>query len=1159
MNFRRWAPCFLIVAMSMLLVVTTAYAAITGSISGLVKDPSGAVVPGATVTALNTQTGVARDAVTNSSGFYSFPDLPIGTYNLRVTQPGFKAFQQTGLVINANSALTADVALEVGASSQEVVVSADVAQVETESSQMGEVIEGEKITAVPLNGRAFTDLLALQPGVSPYQAVAEGSPSTVSGDLDAGNSSVNGSRETANGFMVNGADVNEGVENATAIIPDLDSISEFRILTNNFDAEYGNFSGGQVNVATKSGTNEFHGSAFEFLRNTDFNARQYFQSSRGPYDQNQFGGTIGGPIRHDKMFFFGDYQGTRLTEGVATGDIPVPSVAEQTGDFSAPSLSSSLTGTVVGPFWAQTLSNELGYSVSAGEPYYTTGCTASTQCVFPNAMIPQSAWAAPAVQLKKYFLAPNVPGTNYYSTTAFNETLRDDKGSIRGDTQTRFGRMSLYYLLDDSNVLNPQDSPSGMMPGFSSVTPLRAQLAVIDDTKVFSASLVNDATISFMRMATIVTQPVGGVGVSLTSQGFVAGGEGIVPSTSYVGVQDIFLNSVSIGITGATGQYDNTYEAQDTLTKILGTHSLKFGAQFHFDRIAERNFPTATNFNFTGEETGVDFADFLIGAPAIFGESSEQFLSNHTKYMGLFGQDSWRMTKSLTLNYGLRWEFSQPWSDAYNEVKTIIPGEQSQVFPGAPLGLVYPGDRGVPSSLAPTRYLNFSPRFGFAYTPGISSGWLGKLVGGPGKTSIRGGFGVYYTSVQDQTLFQEVGGVPYGDYYVGAVPTLFATPYIDRATGNQRPQQFPYTFPPHNVSPRNPDNNVDWAKLEPLEPTAFWHLNKTPYTESYELSVQRGVGNNTVISLSYVGNQGHELLGSLEGNPGNAALCLSLSQTSEVMPGTPTCGPNGENGVYYPITGGVVNGTRGPLGPLYQNVDFTKLTANSNYDSGQFSVRHVSGRASFLVGYTWAKCMTDSSSWGEGINFMNPRLSHALCGFDVPNDVVASYNIALVKRPFRSSTVGNQILGGWNLSGISTFAAGTPVVLSESGDLALIGEANNLNEPNVVGGQLFLNKNPRSGQPYVNPSYFSKEVEGQLGDAKVDFFHGPGLDDYDMALLKSIPFTETKRLELRFEGFDVFNHAEFNNPSGNYAASNFGVVTSARTSRIGQISAKFLF
>ena len=832
MKHRQRTPYFLIIGALMLLVMTTAYAAITGSISGLVRDPSGAVIPGATVSVLNVQTGIARTAVTNSSGFYSFPDLPIGAYNLLVTQQGFKAFQQTGLLINANSALTADVELVVGAESQQVVVSTEVAQVETESSQMGEVIEGEKMTAVPLNGRAFTDLLALQPGVSPYQAVAEGSSSTVSGDLDAGNSSVNGSRETANGFMVNGADVNEGVENATAIIPDLDSIAEFRIITNNFDAEYGNFSGGQVNVATKSGANELHGSAFEFLRNTDFNARQYFQSTRGPYDQNQFGGTIGGPIRHDQMFFFGDYQGTRLTEGVATGNIPVPSTAEQTGDFSA--LSGSLTGTVGGPFWAQTLSNELGYTVTAGEPYYTTGCTSAT-CVFPGAIIPQSAWAAPAVQLKKYILAPNVPGTNYYSTTAFNETLQDDKGSVRGDTQTRFGRLSLYYLLDNSSVLNPQDS-SSYMPGFSSDTPLRAQLAVVDDTKVLSASLVNDATISYMRMATIITQPVGGLGVSLASQGFVEGGEGIVLPTPYVGVQDIFLNSFSFGITGATGQTDNTYEAQDVLTKIYGTHSLKFGAQFHFDRIAERNYITATDFNFTGAETGLDFADFLIGAPAIFGESSEQFLSNRTKYMGLFGQDSWRARKSLTLNYGLRWEFSQPWSDSYNEVKTEILGEQSQVFPGAPLGLVYPGDPGVPSSLAYTRYLNFSPRFGFAYSPGVSSGWLGKLLGGPGKTSIRGGFGVYYTSVQDQTLFQEVGGVPYGDYYVGAVPTLFATPYIDRATGNQRPQQFPYTFPPHNVSPRNPDNNVNWAKLEPLEPTGFWHLNKTPYTESYECS-----------------------------------------------------------------------------------------------------------------------------------------------------------------------------------------------------------------------------------------------------------------------------------------------------------------------------------
>ena len=342
MTDNRRMPHYLMVGMLMLVFAVSAYAAVTGSISGLVKDASGAVVPGATVTATNVQTGIARTAVTNGSGFYSFPDLPIGTYTLQIAQQGFKAFEQTGLLINANSALTADVALEVGAVSQQVVVSTEVTQVETESSQMGEVIEGEKMTSVPLNGRAFTDLLALQPGVSPYQDVSEGSAATVSGNLDAGNSSVNGSRETANGFMVNGADVNDGQENATAIIPNLDAIAEFRIITNNFDAEYGNFSGGQVNVATKSGTNEIHGSAFEFVRNTDVNAQQYFQSTRGPYDQNQFGGTIGAPIRHDKMFIFGDYQGTRLTQGVATGRIPVPSTAEQTGDFSSPALAAEL-------------------------------------------------------------------------------------------------------------------------------------------------------------------------------------------------------------------------------------------------------------------------------------------------------------------------------------------------------------------------------------------------------------------------------------------------------------------------------------------------------------------------------------------------------------------------------------------------------------------------------------------------------------------------------------------------------------------------------------------------------------------------------------------------------------------------------------------------
>jgi hypothetical protein len=318
----RNRPCSAVTVLALVLfALALASASITGSISGVVTDRSGAVISGATVVATDTQTGVQTTQKTDAKGFYNLSTLAVGTYDLEIKRVGFKIFRHPRLVIDANSALRADASLDVGSINEKIEVSTEATLVDTQTTQMGEVIEGSKMTSVPLNGRSFIDLLALQPGVSPYKSDDTTSgvgadPTTVSGDQSNGTQSVNGGRLGSNGFMVNGADAQEGVHNGAAIIPNLDSIYEFRIITNNFDAEYGNFSGGQINVVTKSGTNRFHGAAFDFLRNTDFDAANYFaQGTRGDFKQNQFGGTIGGPIKKDRVFFFGDYQGNRQILG----------------------------------------------------------------------------------------------------------------------------------------------------------------------------------------------------------------------------------------------------------------------------------------------------------------------------------------------------------------------------------------------------------------------------------------------------------------------------------------------------------------------------------------------------------------------------------------------------------------------------------------------------------------------------------------------------------------------------------------------------------------------------------------------------------------------------------------------------------------------------
>src|ERR1700690_329095 len=1196
-----------------------AWASITGSISGIVTDPSGSVIPGASVIATNTETGVQAAVKTDGAGFYSFPDLPIGNYGLDVTQTGFKSYHKSGIHIDANSAIRADVKLEIGQVAEKVTVTSSVVQVQTQSTQMGEVIDSDRMTSVPLSDRSFVDLLSLQPGVVPgaFSELAAGlNDRPVSGGLGAGNISINGQREASNGFMLNGANVNEGKNNGTAVIPNLDSIEEFRIITNNFDPEYGNYSGGQINVVTKSGTNKFHGDLFEFNRNTALNAINYFATSKGKFIQNQFGGTIGGPIRSDKVFFFGDYQGTRQILG-PTAQAIVPTDQDRTGN-----LSDGTFGTMYGLVnsdtlsnpnsWANVLTGRLGYQVNPGEPYYFPGCTTTATsggCVFPNQIIPMAAWSSAASGLLPYIPHATVldaaPGNPNFNTSAYNNRLRDDKGGARIDFNTHWGMISGYYHFDDANVDSPYPNGGANVPGFNATNLTRGQVIEASDTKSFGSTAVNEFRISYLRSASHLFTPVGGLGPSLTSLGFPGGFAtpgGIGPiQANLEGGPNVCTTEFCIGVpSDTTQQFNNTYQIQDNFTKIIGTHSIKFGGQFHYDQINDRNFYGENgSFDFGGGETGSDFADFLIGAPDDMIQASEQILDSRTKYAGLYAQDSWRITPNLTLNYGLRWDMIQPWYDTGNKIETLIPGEQSVLFPGAPTGWVVPGDPHVPRTLAPTQYHNFSPRLGLAYSPGFDSGFLSKLSGGPGKLSIRAGYGIFYTSVEDLTQFQEIGDPPYGLFWFQG-STRLELPFMDRATGNPGPQRFPFTFPPGNVSASNPDNSFDWAAVEPLSGAlAYQHTNVTPYAEDYELSMQRQIGTNTVLSVSYVGTQGHHLITEREANPANGQLCLQLDD----LGASPGCGPFGEGGTFtlppgvnYPaaappnveaVPAGqcgtasssgnqcVVNTTYTVLGSLFGNNPYESTIAQSGFNSLQASLRHQSSIANFMLSYTYGKCMDDASGLQEGVDPYNPRASMALCNFDVTQNFVASYDVKIPFERIFGDTSGwtSRLVKGWAISGNTTFSTGLPVNIGESNDNSLTGtqlsEAPyDLPTYDPSGGPLYIDKNPRDRNPYFNNiidgsgvtgGIFNYEPLGTFGNSRRRFFHGPGLNNWDLAILKDTKITETKSLELRFEGFNIWNHAQFGNPDGNINSGGFGLIFGAGGPRVIQIGAKILF
>jgi hypothetical protein len=1183
---------------------------VTGSIQGVVRDSSQGAIVGARLTITNVETNLKYEETTGPDGSYRVLALPAGNYKLTVTAGGFRSFVETGIVVKVNDQLQVDVTLVVGSVQQEVVkVEANAVQVQTENTQLGDVIDSKKMLALPLNGRSYIDLLGLQAGVAPGTAQTIQQDRPVSGILNPGNISVNGQRETANAFLVNGGDVSEGRNLGAGLVPNLDSIEEFRLITNSFDAEYGKFSGAVINAITKSGTNGFHGDAFEFLRNDKLDAKNYFAPSKSELRRNQFGYAAGGPFWKNKLFWFSDYQGTRQVAGAETGLVSVPSAAQRAGNFDPAALApngsdgtcATSTNCTDGAYWAQVLSQRLGYAVTQNEPYSFVGCTTTAQCVFPNGVIPQAAFSAPSKALLAYIPASTLPGdTNNYSDNSQRNIANDNKFGERVDfNNQKTGNWSWYYHLDNTNV---ESGLAGFatVPGFPTVTPSRAQEFVMSNAKTVGSTAVNEARISFFRTAVNKDNPAGSF-ADLSSLGFVtgAGTLGIIPLAGYkqyVPQTSFSQLGLNIGVpTLNTFQPNTTYMASDVFSKARERHTWKFGGEFRYLQVNERNFANPDGgFTFDGTVTGSDVADFLLGATsttnAPYTQAAEQFLDSRTRYGGAFAQDSWKVKSNLTLNLGLRWEVSMPWYDTQGKIQTFNPGQTSTLFPLAPSGLVFPGDPGIPKTLAPTRYDNIGPRLGLAYSPGFSDGILGKIFGGPGKTSIRAAYGLYYTSVEDLNLFYEVADAPFGLYWTSPVSVMFDEPFRIRATGQSLGQRFPFTAP----VPGAPSNKtLDFSVYEPFNFFPGYDIhNKLPYAEHFNLSIQRELSKSTVLTLAYVGTEGHRLITQNDANPGSAALCNQLTAQGAIdvtAGGTPGCGPGNENDVFQLPTATVPCSTLSPTplpGCVYStrqqilNPNFcpggaqvcygssntnTLTSANSIYNSAQITVERKASDFTFLAAYTFAKGLDDSSAFNDLVNFEDPKLSRGLSSSDITHNFVVSYIWAV---PF-DRAFGNapkRLTQGWQMEGITRFSTGFPVQMNQdTGDASLAGSSAT-DMPNQVGNVVTVN--PRKSNPgcpttdgtgcYFLPSAFAVNTDlGTFGTANRRFFFGPGFNNTDFGFSKRTVIRANYAFDLRIEFFNIFNHTQFMNPGGNITGSSFGIVTNARDPRIGQVSAKF--
>jgi Carboxypeptidase regulatory-like domain/TonB dependent receptor len=1247
-DFRVFLPPSIV-----LILLTTAAvlrADVTGSILGVVHDRSQAVVAGAKVVATNVETNLSQETTSSAEGSYRILALPAGKYKLTVTAVGFRTFTETNIEVKVNDQLHFDVTLDVGTVTESVEISANAVQVQTENTQLGDVIDSKKMLALPLNGRSFIDLLGLQAGVAPSTAGTIGLPNgpgttpdrPVSGNLNAGNISVNGQRETANAFLVNGADVSEGRNLGAGLVPNIDSIEEFRLITNSFDAEYGKFSGAVVNAITKSGTNGIHGDVFEFLRNDTLDAKNYFFAGKSELRRNQFGYAVGGPFWKNKLFWFTDYQGTREVSGAEVSS-NVPTDAMRGGEFDPMAFTTTVTmnvngtptpvlvpttidgsnpGTCPNCGWAELLTSRLapvtGQTVTNNEPYavievpdsspqgfHLAPCTSTAQCVFPVGangltLIPKAVWSGPATNILPFIPLPTPTAgcisTNYCNNAQKNRVV-DDKAGQRVDfNNQKTGNWSWYYHYDAATASSA--APYANVAGFPSVTPSRAQQFVMSNTKNFGSTSLNEWRVSVFRTHLFKDNPAASF-ASLSALGFNnSNGLGIIPAPppsykQYVPQVSFSTLGLNLGVpTLNTNQPNTTYMVSDGFSKVVGRHTLKFGGEYRYLEINERNWANPFGgFVFNGTITGNDFADYLLGAPAAssgYTQAALQVLDSRTKYGGAYVQDSWKIQSNLTLNLGLRWEVSTPWYDTQGKIQSIIPGEQSVIFPLSPKGFVYPGDPGVPKTLTPTRYDNFAPRAGLAYSPGFSDGVLGKIFGGPGKTSIRASYGLYYTSIEDLNLFFEVADAPFGLYWSSG-NVLFDEPFRNRRDGTSQGQRFPFSAPIPG-SPANKTLSFDIYEPISFSPGYDPH-NNLPYAEHFNLSIQRQLDKSTVLTLAYVGTGGHKLITSEEANPGDAALCLHLNAIGafDTSSNSVGCGPNAEQDIFQlPGTTtscltatpnpGCVYGTRDTLlnpnycpGPQTLCYSFgntyTRTIANSIYNAGEITVERKAADMTFLAAYTFSKALDNSSAFGDMVNFVNPRFSRGLSSTDITHNFVASYVWAMpFDRLFKGAP--KRLTQGWQMQGITRFSTGFPIPLNEGSDDISLAGSGSTDLPNRVGNPVIVdprksnsgcvNPNGTNTGCYFLPSAFAKNtVLGTFGTANRRFFHGPGFNNTDYGLLKRTAIKERMAFEIRGEFFNIFNHAQFNNPGGNIDGSSFGIVTSARPPRIGQVSAKF--
>jgi hypothetical protein len=1188
---------------------------VNARIKGTVTDSTKAIVPGVTVIATNEATGVVYTTKTNSSGDYLFPQLPIGSYTVKVANSGFKTFEAKGIVLTIDQEYVETIQLTVGNTGEVLEVKADALQVNTTDMQLNNIVSATQMEELPLIGRGFTSLELIEPGVQ-------------SSSDRFGTFSASGSQTQQSEYLINGADTNDLALNTPTYTPNLDAIDQFNLIEGSLNAEYDRNSGGIVSATLKQGSNHIHGDIYEFYRDTFLNTNNWFQktfSTTGArtdtvakYHQNIFGGTIGGPIVKDKLFLFLAYNGTRQVVPESGGSVSVYSAANLTGDFSADLAANAATANHQGLTFLSTLIPGTITGLAASNPAKCTPNGTNTWAGCLNALggqVPTTAFNTISSNfVKKYVPLPNNSGVGPYNytfhplvTTKANQDIgRLDYSISPKDSLTLIG------VYNRSSAPETLPFTGASLPGFGDVSTSYTQQYTIDYVHQFSSSLVNDLAFHWTRFnyqAVIPQVPAlpTSAGFSINSQNTAGAG---LPTQAVSG-----FFTLGFSTNGPQPRIDQVYQAADSVSKVLGSHVIKAG--YDGRRFNVSNPFSARNngsFSFTASTstnpytTGDPSLDYLLGIPGSYSQGSGAAIQAQAFLNYMFVQDTWKMTNNFTLDYGLGWSIDTPLVQKQyggEAIVCLIGGQQSQIFTTAPKGLNYPGDPGCNNAGGAKLHLGeLGPRLGFAWSPN-----LGKISAGDShKFSIRAGFGIYYDRTEEESSLESLTTPPFGqnsagaaDYASPAGPTInpaFANPFQDINTGTVYANKFPFVFP-------TPGATINWSPLEPIGKSTYSPGFRAPYAENFQMSVEREFPSRIVARVSYVASLAHRNVVTPEGNyetaAGHAACLANALCSANTNAASPNLNPavpaRGSGQSYYFPT----NTAYGSIDPITAKTGFTSIglvtsEGSSNYNSLQAEVTKATTHGlSFQLSYTYSHALDNGSSFensgfgssGRGYNQFQQSLNYGNSAFDARQRLVFApiYITPFVRKDLAWYHPLNLALSGWQVSSITTEATGFPFDISYAG-----GTSNSLYcsssyqfyacpDVPVQNGPL-VTVNPRlkilgvnTGDHWFDNSSktFTPEQIGTFGNTSRNEYHGPGINNTDMVLAKNFNLSAdgVRKLQLRMTSSNVFNHTQFSNPgstTGSYNSNNqngfssaFGQITSAASARATQLAAKIYF